>query len=218
MASLRSQVESERQTASSSSMYQDFSCGGHADAGHWNDPPTVVFKPHNLQPKKKQPETSPNGAASDTSSFMMVDKAVTPNGTAIAEEAESTGNRNAGSATAAKPLTSLVDLPEAREEQATTLTSTLRRIIDSIPLNAATPMTKRMIEDTNKRLAFLDERLPALDDTLVSSACIIALLIDKGLLSEAADAHRNLMQAGYEAELKWLVGIKRVIELRQKSA
>ncbi|KAJ2614861.1 hypothetical protein H4S08_001513 [Coemansia sp. RSA 1365] len=217
MASLRTQVESERQTASSSSMYQDFTRGGHADAGHWNDPPTVVFKPQNLQPKKKQPEPSPNSAASDTSSFMIVDSTITPNGTAIAEEAESTRNQSAASTTSAKPLTSLVDLPEGRDEQAEVLVNTLHRIVDCIPLDTASPMIKRMVEDTNKRLALLGERLPTLDNTLVSSACIIALLIEKGMLLEAADAHRGLMQAGYEAELKWLVGLKRVIELRQKS-
>ncbi|KAJ2261924.1 hypothetical protein EV176_006515, partial [Coemansia sp. RSA 451] len=90
--------------------------------------------------------------------------------------------------------------------------------VESVQLESATAMVRRMAEDTIKRLVVLDERLPELDDELVRKVCAIAMLIDKGLLTEAADAHRNLMQAGHEAELKWLVGIKRVIELRQKAA
>ncbi|KAJ1832557.1 hypothetical protein LPJ63_003449 [Coemansia sp. RSA 2711] len=189
--SLRTQVEAEQHSASTASMYRDFTGGGHADAGHWNDPPTVVFKAH----KKK-----PADAASETSSFMVVDSAVTPNATDIA----------AGTPT--------VDVPEERAEQIAVLMQKLRAAVDTVSLDTATPLVKRMAEDTSKRLGVLDERLPELDDTLVSSVCAIALLIDKGLLLEAADAHRALMQAGHETELKWLVGIKRVIELRQKTA
>ncbi|KAJ2355178.1 hypothetical protein GGF43_002840 [Coemansia sp. RSA 2618] len=193
MTSLRTQVESERQTASQASKYSDFTGGGHADAGHWNDPPTVVFKAQGQAAKKKAADT-----ASETSSFMVVDSAVTPNATAVAAGAPS------------------VDVPEQRDERIAVVTRVLHAAVDSVPLDSATPMVKRMAEDTGKRLAVLDERLPELDDVLVGKVCEIALLIDKGLLLEAADAHRNLMQAGHEAELKWLVGVKRAIELCQK--
>ncbi|KAJ2181124.1 hypothetical protein GGF45_001676 [Coemansia sp. RSA 551] len=195
IVSLRTQVESERQAASSSSMYRDFTGGGHADAGHWNDPPTIVFKAQNQPAKKKTAYTE-----SETSSFVNVDGAVTPSATTIAAGTPS------------------VDIPEKREEQVVVLTRTLREAVESVQLESATAMVRRMAEDTIKRLVVLDERLPELDDELVRKVCAIAMLIDKGLLTEAADAHRNLMQAGHEAELKWLVGIKRVIELRQKAA
>ncbi|KAJ2454614.1 hypothetical protein EV183_001362 [Coemansia sp. RSA 2336] len=189
IASLRTQVETERQNASSSSMYRDFTGGGHADAGHWNDPPTVVFK----QPAKKKPADADSEA-----SFMLVDDAVTPNASNVAAGTPS------------------VDVPGGREEQNAVITSKLDAAMRSLNI-ADTSMNKRMADDTERRLALLKERLQSLDDSLAASVCQIALLIDKGLLLEAADAHRTLMQAGHEAELKWLVGIKRLIELCQKS-
>ncbi|KAJ2628321.1 hypothetical protein H4R22_003947 [Coemansia sp. RSA 1290] len=193
ITSLRTQVETEKQNASSTSMYRDFTGGGHADAGHWNDPPTVVFK----QPAaKKKPA---NDAESETS-FMLVDNAVTPNASNVAAGTPS------------------VDVPEGREEQNSVITNKLDDAMRSLNANIAdTSMNKRMVDDTEKRLALLKERLLVLDDSLATSVCQIALLIDKGLLLEAADAHRNLMQSGHESELKWLVGIKRLIELCQKS-
>ncbi|KAJ1731361.1 hypothetical protein LPJ61_002575 [Coemansia biformis] len=209
MASLRSQVESERKAASSSSAYRDFTGGGHADVGHWNDPPTVVFKPQKKQTAAKKAANEPPSPSPSLSPFMIVDAAVTPNGTAVAEATETNCKRD---------IASLVSLPEQTQEQAEELTRALRRAVEGIDVDTASPMTRRMVDDTNKRLEVLDERLPALDPQLVGAACTIALLIDKGLLTEAADAHRDLMQAGYDGELKWLVGIKRVIELCQKSA
>ncbi|KAJ2780198.1 hypothetical protein H4R18_003592 [Coemansia javaensis] len=190
MASLRTQVESERKAASAAaSAYRDFTGGGHADAGHWNDPPTVVFKPR-AKPAEQQTPLSP-------SPFVLVD--------------------DAGEERSLPPADALVDRPESTAEQAAALARALRRAVDGVALDSASPMVRRMVEDTTKRLDLLDERLPLLDPPLVAAACSVALLIDKGLLPEAADAHRALMQAGYDAELKWLVGIKRVIELRQKT-
>ncbi|KAJ2636136.1 hypothetical protein GGF44_003196, partial [Coemansia sp. RSA 1694] len=90
--------------------------------------------------------------------------------------------------------------------------------LDGVSLDsAASPMTRRMVDDTAKRLALLDERLPELDAAVVHAVCSIAMLIERCQLSEALSAHRDLMQAGFDAELKWLVGVKRVIELQQKS-
>ncbi|KAJ2756092.1 hypothetical protein IWQ56_006360 [Coemansia nantahalensis] len=209
MASLRSQVESERQAASASSVYRDFAGTGHADAGHWNDPPTVVFKPHNKQPKapKAAGQEPPSPSASP---FMIVDRAVTPNGTAIAEVTAAGGPPGAAAA-------SLVSLPDDPREQAEVLQRALRRAVASVDVDTASPMVARMVEDTRKRLQVLDERLPDLSPQLTAAVCAIALLVDQGLLAAATDAHRDLMQAGYDSELKWLVGIKRVIELRQKA-
>ncbi|KAJ1726353.1 hypothetical protein LPJ72_006366, partial [Coemansia sp. Benny D160-2] len=71
-ASLRSRVELERKTASSASIYTDFTRGGHADAGHWNDPPTTVFKKQNAAEAAAAATPSEIGG-SDASSFMVVD-------------------------------------------------------------------------------------------------------------------------------------------------
>ncbi|KAI8321077.1 hypothetical protein GQ54DRAFT_317778 [Martensiomyces pterosporus] len=239
IASLRSQVEEERRTASSASVYTDFTGGGHADAGHWNDPPTIVFKPHALAKKKTMTHSASaaavldhsssnasagvgadTGDASEASSFIMVEGSATPSGMLSADaspkntgeaDGEADGEESKGEAD------SLTGLPEGRDEQAGAATRLLRKAVDGISMETATPMVKRMVEDTNKRLALLDERMPELNDHLIQAVCSIALLIDGGELAQAANAHRELMQAGYDGELKWLLGVKRVIELQQKS-
>ncbi|KAJ2659006.1 hypothetical protein IWW48_003715 [Coemansia sp. RSA 1200] len=186
-ASLRSRVELERKTASSASIYTDFTRGGHADAGHWNDPPTTVFK--------KQPQNAAETAAavtpseiggSDVSSFMVVD---------------------------AKDK-----IPADRLDQMVLIKRILHSAVDDISTADTSPMAQRMAEDSAKRLALMDGRLDAVDDALVATLCTIAVLVEAASLSDAASVLRDLLQAdAYTAELKWLVGIKRIIELLQKN-
>ncbi|KAJ2696851.1 hypothetical protein H4218_004349 [Coemansia sp. IMI 209128] len=207
MASLRSQVESERKGGlAASASYRNFTEGGHADGGHWNDPPTVVFKAQQLSPATPSTVSSVKKGAvsppSQASSFVLVDEAASPSAPAETEAKED-----------AQP----VDVPEDRQEQEQAVSRLLRKALDSVPLDTAPPMTKRMAEDTAKRLALLDERLPELDAAVVHSVCSIAMLIDSCRLGEALAAHRDLLQAGFDAELKWLVGLKRLIELQPKN-
>ncbi|KAJ2116435.1 hypothetical protein IW146_001526 [Coemansia sp. RSA 922] len=202
MASLRSQVETERQSGLAANLaYRNFTGGGHADGGHWNDPPTVVFKaqqspatPSSASSVKKRPVVVSDSVSpsSKASSFVLVDEAL--------PEAKE-----------------LVDVPEDRVEQEQTASQLLRKALDRVALDSATAMTKRMVEDTAKRLALLDERLPELDAAVVSAVCSIAVRIDGYQLAEALSAHRDLMQAGFDSELKWLVGLKRLIELQPKT-
>ncbi|KAJ2514918.1 hypothetical protein H4217_005489 [Coemansia sp. RSA 1939] len=190
-ASLRSRVELERKTASSASIYTDFTRGGHADAGHWNDPPTTVFK-------KQQPQNAAEAAAaaaavtpseiggSDASSFMVVD---------------------------AKDK-----MPADRQGQMVLIKRILHSAIDDINAADSSPMAQRMAEDSAKRLALMDERLDAVDDALVATLCTIAVLVEAASLADAASVLRDLLQTdAYTAELKWLVGVKRIIELLQKN-
>ncbi|KAJ2486588.1 hypothetical protein IWW37_005566 [Coemansia sp. RSA 2050] len=208
MASLRSQVESERKCGlAASASYRNFTEGGHADGGHWNDPPTVVFKAQQLSPATPSSVSSVRKEAvsppSQASSFVLVDEAASPSAPADTE---------------AKEEARTVDVPEDRQEQEKVASRLLRKALDSVPLDSAPPMAKRMVEDTAKRLALLDERLPELDAAVVHSVCSIAVLIDGCRLGEALAAHRDLLQAGFDAELKWLVGLKRLIELQPKSS
>ncbi|KAJ2820184.1 hypothetical protein GGI24_004568, partial [Coemansia furcata] len=179
MGSLRSQVESERKSGlTASAAYRNFTEGGTADGGHWNDPPTVVFKaqpsPTATLSSAKRGAVSPSSKAS---SFVLVEEApAEPE--AKAEE---------------------VDVPEDRREQEATASRLLRSALDAVALD--TPMAKRMADDTAKRLALLDERLPELDAAVVRAICAIALRVDAGQLAEALAGHRDLMQAGFDSEL-----------------
>ncbi|KAJ2879510.1 hypothetical protein H4R27_005261 [Coemansia aciculifera] len=204
MASLRSQVESERQSGlAANAAYRNFTGGGHADGGHWNDPPTVVFKAQqspatvsSASSVKKRPVASDSvSPSSKASSFVLVDETLPS--TETKEEL-------------------IVDVPEDRNMQEQTASRLLRKALDRVSLDSASSMTKRMVEDTAKRLALLDERLPELDAAVVHTVCSIAMRIDCYQLGEALNAHRDLMQAGFDSELKWLVGVKRLIELQPK--
>lgn len=189
MTSLRSQLEAERQTASSSSVYKDFTGTGHADGGHWNDPPTAVFK---------QQAASSGASSPYPTTTTPANKADEDKCSQIAED--------------------IVKIPDSRQGQEDAIKSKLHAAVDQVSIDSApaTPMIKRVVEDTNKRLTLLDERLPELKDDLVREVCRIAMLIDQGSLKEAVCVHRDLIQAGHDNELKWLVGIKRIIELHQK--
>ncbi|KAJ2334395.1 hypothetical protein GGI00_001878 [Coemansia sp. RSA 2681] len=151
--------------------------------------------------------------SSKASSFVMVDEAAAA---ALEKDKEA---EEEGAEVEVEPRTPVGSgVPEDRQEQEQLASRLLRKALDGVSLDsAASPMTRRMVDDTAKRLALLDERLPELDAAVVHAVCSIAMLIERCQLSEALSAHRDLMQAGFDAELKWLVGVKRVIELLQKS-
>ncbi|KAJ2551319.1 hypothetical protein EV175_003734 [Coemansia sp. RSA 1933] len=208
--SLRSRVELERKAASSASIYTDFTSGGHADAGHWNDPPTTVFKKQQRSKPSAISETvtvTPSEiGGSDASSFMVV--------------GSSNRDDDGASASSASSASSARDpaVPEDREDQVGLIKRALHGAVKGIDLDNATPMVRRMAEDTAKRLELMDSRLDSVDDALVAAVCAIAMLVDTRNLSGAANAHRDLLQAeSHTSELKWLVGVKRVIELLQKT-
>ncbi|KAJ1768414.1 hypothetical protein LPJ74_004868 [Coemansia sp. RSA 1843] len=200
MTSLRSRVELERKAASSTSIYTDFTSGGHADAGHWNDPPTTVFKKQSQRPKPAADTvvTPSEIGGSDASSFMVIENR---------DEEDADG-----------PADPMDPVPEDCGDQILLIKRVLHGAVDAIDLADAAPMVRRMVEDTTKRLALMDDRLDSVDGTLVAAVCSIALLVDSRKLNAAANAHRDLLQAEtHTSELKWLVGIKRVIELLQKN-
>ncbi|KAJ2002607.1 hypothetical protein GGI04_003268 [Coemansia thaxteri] len=192
--SVRSQGDSERPSAASSSSYRDFTGGGHADGGHWNDPPPVVFRgaPGAATPSAKKNASGAASAASpdpstDASSFQLVD--------------------------------ALPEVPDARADQELMISQGLRRALERVPVDAAAPpVARRMAEDTRRRMDELELRLPALSADLVHAICAIAVLVDRGLLADAQAANLALMHAGHDAELRWLVAIKRIIDMLEKEA
>ncbi|KAJ1788992.1 hypothetical protein LPJ59_005428 [Coemansia sp. RSA 2399] len=208
-ASLRSRVELERKTASSASIYTDFTSGGHADAGHWNDPPTTVFKKQQ-RPKPSAADTvvTPSEiGGSNASSFMVVDNNRDDEMSANdSEEKEDVSSK-------------CPDVPESRADQVDLINRVLHGAVDAVDLDDASPMIRRMAEDTAKRLTLMDDRLGSVDEALVAAVCAIAMLVDACKLNDAANAHRDLLQTEtHTSELRWLVGVKRVIELLQKNA
>ncbi|KAJ2844121.1 hypothetical protein GGI22_006984, partial [Coemansia erecta] len=115
--------------------------------------------------------------------------------------------------------TRLPAVPESRADQVDLIKRVLHGAVDAVDLDNATPMIRRMAEDTAKRLTLMDDRLGSVDEALVAAVCAIAILVDSHKLNDAANAHRDLLQTEtHTSELKWLVGVKRAIELLQKNA
>ncbi|KAJ1944798.1 hypothetical protein FBU59_002503 [Linderina macrospora] len=157
---------------------------------------------------------------------MVVERSETPNGTLAVDDKEEAKETDHGEINGNDDKNDDAEddnevlLPEGRSARVETARSLLRKAVEGVKLGTVTPIIKRMVDDTTKRLALLDERLGEVaDDALVDGVCTIAVLIDGGDLARATNVHRELMQTGaYEAELKWLLGVKRVIEIKQKTA
>ncbi|KAJ1955781.1 hypothetical protein EC988_001694 [Linderina pennispora] len=137
---------------------------------------------------KKKPAAS-SAAISEASSFVAVDQVV------LEEEEELPEGR------------------EAREEMAQTL---LRAALEGIDKEELVPMMRRVAEDAERRLVVMGERLGSVSDALVAGVCRVAVLVERNELARAAVAQREVMQSGSESELKWLLGVKRIIEIKQK--
>ncbi|KAJ2360356.1 hypothetical protein IW150_007527, partial [Coemansia sp. RSA 2607] len=103
---------------SSASVYKDFTGTGHAENGHWNDPPAAVFR-------SAAAAAAGSGAASKTEGFTVVDGATTPNGTMVAEALE--------------------DVPETRGEQEEVVRRELKAALEVLEGSQA---SGKVLEDT----------------------------------------------------------------------
>ncbi|KAJ1723950.1 hypothetical protein LPJ53_001759, partial [Coemansia erecta] len=183
---------------SSASVYKDFTGGGHADNGHWNDPPAAVFRSGG----GGNTSGSNSGTASRAEGFTVVDGATTPNGTMVAEEVE--------------------DVPETRGEQEEVVRSELVAALEALQGGQA---AGKVLEDTRRRVDVLlgsdageAGRLEEIDGRLLEQVCRLCVLLKAGKFAEALAAHREaVVLPGGDLELRWLVGVKRLVELRSKS-
>ncbi|KAJ1643740.1 hypothetical protein LPJ64_004519 [Coemansia asiatica] len=166
-------------TESTVSVYKDFTGTGHADRGHWNDPPPAVFKQTG----------TPTG-------FTMVDGAVTPNGTLVAEtQTDDIGEM----------------MPEERVGREEMVRRVVKETLEQVEQRSAGD-AERVVNDTRKRLDVLvDGRLEAVDDYLVAQLCRLCALLECKRHGDALGVHREIVRTpGYDAESRWLVGIKRL--------
>ncbi|KAJ2705004.1 hypothetical protein FB645_002790 [Coemansia sp. IMI 203386] len=186
-------------TESSTSVYKDFTGTGHADRGHWNDPPSTAFK---------QPVSANNNMNVDKrenlEGFAIVDGAMTPNGTLVAETSEMDLEEE--------------EIPEGRERRDLMVRQILEQVMEQVR-QANDDKEVKKVEDTGKRVkVLLDQRLCLVDDYLVAKLCRLCVFLKNKQYTEALAAHREIIVTpGYDCESKWLVGIKRVIELAQKN-
>ncbi|OMH78695.1 Protein transport protein sec31 [Zancudomyces culisetae] len=79
-----------------------------------------------------------------------------------------------------------------------------------------TPIQKKTVQDTRKRIEILEQRIKDLDPSLVSSLSSIAQEIQSQNHEGAISIHKKTMLNTFEGESKWLLGLKRVIDLSKK--
>ncbi|KAJ2721163.1 hypothetical protein GGI07_004145 [Coemansia sp. Benny D115] len=211
--------EGIQRVESSSSVYRDFTGTGHDEDGHWNDPPSAVFKA--LPPaaagvgkKRKDDTAAVSPAAAD--GFTMVDGAMTPNGTLVAETHEDAADDD-GDAVARELLEALPSL--GRPEREALVRDALGSALSSVSTSGdqLDAMARRVLDDTSKRLDVLYSRIAVLDDSMLEALCVLAKYLECSRYSDALGVQKQLLQS-HEEELRWLVGVKRLVELAQKRA
>ncbi|KAJ9076455.1 hypothetical protein DSO57_1026026 [Entomophthora muscae] len=151
----------------SSSNQKDFTSQGHADKGHWNDPPAQLFAKSKASSSQENPETSSTLAA----------------GTA--------------------------DLSNCVER--------LKWILDRLAPTGAADY-QRKLNDASMRL----KQLESIDPTSLSPDAFEALVsaitsLENKDLDAATKYHTQLMLSNYESNSKWLIGLKRLIDLKKES-
>lgn len=150
----------------SSSDYKNFTGQGHADKGHWNDPPAQVF----ANPKASDPQ----------------------------------GNLGVSSPDAATP-----NLSEC--------SARLKKILETITPTGA-PDYKRKLDDTSMRLKQLDAIEPSsISPDIFAALLLVVESLEKNDLASATKYHTQMMLSNYESNSKWLIGLKRLVDLKKET-
>ncbi|ORX92866.1 hypothetical protein K493DRAFT_316316 [Basidiobolus meristosporus CBS 931.73] len=78
---------------------------------------------------------------------------------------------------------------------------------------------KRMLDDTEKRLNLLFDKLKndSLSTALLVQLELMIKAIEEDEFSKAQSIHVDLMTTEFDSEGKWLVGLKRLLDLYQKT-
>ncbi|ORX97826.1 hypothetical protein K493DRAFT_349774 [Basidiobolus meristosporus CBS 931.73] len=81
------------------------------------------------------------------------------------------------------------------------------------------PTQRRMLLDTEKRLEVLFERLKSgsMSTYLLAQLEVMVKAIEGSDFAKAQSVHVELMTTEFDSEGKWLVGLKRLLDLYQKS-
>ncbi|RHZ76889.1 hypothetical protein Glove_187g111 [Diversispora epigaea] len=93
----------------------------------------------------------------------------------------------------------------------------LEKILENCKNNSMVS-DKRMVTDSEKRLALLFERLEKeqISESILGRLCKMCEYIKENDFTNALTIHSNLMTTDFENEGKWLLGIKRLLDLCKK--
>ncbi|KAJ1974310.1 hypothetical protein H4R33_006834 [Dimargaris cristalligena] len=173
--------------------YTDFRGDHHAAKGHWNDPPKAIFKPQ--PPKAGAPPKDP--------------KKTTTNEDSPPTTAETKAKGNAKAAAAALEPEEVT--PIAKEDAQ----ASIERLLQTLRAKELQGMDKRKLEDATKKMDLLFARLK--EDQVAQPVLLeltnIVTALEAGKNDEASRLFLPLMQHYVETEGKWLLGLRRLIEL-----
>ncbi|CAO3658577.1 unnamed protein product [Umbelopsis ramanniana] len=82
-----------------------------------------------------------------------------------------------------------------------------------------TGMQKRMIDDTDRRMIQLLKKVDdhELNSDVLHQLCQLCQAMEKGDFKEALDMHVKLMTKAYDDHGQWILGLKRLIDLDEKT-
>ncbi|KAI8582934.1 hypothetical protein K450DRAFT_225547 [Umbelopsis ramanniana AG] len=80
-------------------------------------------------------------------------------------------------------------------------------------------MQKRMIDDTDRRMTQLLQKVDdhELNSDVLHQLCQLCQAMEKGDFTEALDMHVKLMTKAYDDHGQWILGLKRLIDLDEKT-
>ncbi|OLY82331.1 hypothetical protein AYI68_g3548, partial [Smittium mucronatum] len=226
--SLKKEAETDETTLKK---YQNFTGSNHAAEGHWNDPPKQVFKRTNTESSLSSIQ-KPNGTSKTRKPQYVpaVDlskpAAITPPSTNLIPTAKSINSipkPNTAELSTKNDTTS--SLPEAanKDENDKTCISISESDILGCFYNVlnffspSSPVEEKSISDTRKRIDILASRISSLPEPVVSNLGIIATSIMERQNDKASLVYIQINKVCFENEGRWLVGLKRVIDLAKKN-
>ncbi|KAG9306797.1 hypothetical protein G9A89_005697 [Geosiphon pyriformis] len=94
----------------------------------------------------------------------------------------------------------------------------LGNILEACKQGLKNTSDKKIISDTEKRVKTLFERLTNnnLSESILYQLGKICIYLDEKDFTNAFITHSNLMKRNFDSEGKWLVGVRRLIDLYQK--
>ncbi|KAJ1675213.1 hypothetical protein EV182_001711 [Spiromyces aspiralis] len=191
-----------------SSVYRDFTGPGHAERGHWNDPPKNIFAAAGKSGTEE-------GAKTRRRTTWYAAPSSATNAAAQGEPASSgqlSENQQAKRGEDGAEVGSNAESFD-REKAVEFINKTIDRIISEAPTDSA--MIKRMTEDTSKRMDVLRDCLDSLNVVMVSMINEIAL--ENADYERALTIHRSLSKAAFGDQSKWVIGLKRLIEIAKST-
>ncbi|KAJ3183925.1 hypothetical protein HDU87_006043 [Geranomyces variabilis] len=169
--------------------------GAVAGLNGWNDIPSDLLT--GLSRKKAGGGSSSHASGTSTPSGSLAGPAV---GGAVA------GGGGGGT-----------DVLQTHPDPKGLVASTLRAEMDRA-MASANPSQKRMLDDTSKRLENLYERLNAdlIPPHVLALAVQLATAIGARDFASATAATTTLMTTSFDQEGKWVLGVKRLVEMAQR--